>query len=62
EFLGDIPLDIVIRQNMDVGTPIVVAAPESPQALKYHEIAARIAAKVASMGFGESRFPNIIVE
>ncbi|MBF0164161.1 MAG: iron-sulfur cluster carrier protein ApbC [Magnetococcales bacterium] len=62
EFLGDIPLDIVIRENMDVGTPIVMAAPESPQALKYREIAEKIAAKVASMGFAESRFPNIIVE
>lgn len=62
EFLGDIPLDIVIREKMDVGTPIVVAAPESPQALKYREIAEKVAAKVASMGFGESRFPNIVVE
>ena len=29
-FLGEIPLDMAIRQNADKGTPIVVSAPNSP--------------------------------
>ncbi|MEO5345815.1 MAG: iron-sulfur cluster carrier protein ApbC [Magnetococcus sp. YQC-9] len=62
EFLGDIPLDILIRENMDVGKPVVIAHPESPQARRYQEIAEKIAARVASMGFEQSRFPNIVVE
>ncbi|MBF0614591.1 MAG: iron-sulfur cluster carrier protein ApbC [Magnetococcales bacterium] len=61
-FLGDIPLDIVIRQDMDAGHPIMVARPDSPQAQRYREIASQMAARVASLSFQESRFPNIIVE
>ncbi|MBF0340207.1 MAG: iron-sulfur cluster carrier protein ApbC [Magnetococcales bacterium] len=61
-FLGDIPLDIVIREDMDAGKPVLVARPDSPQAQRYIEIASKIAASVASMGFQEARFPNIVVE
>ncbi|MBF0181583.1 MAG: iron-sulfur cluster carrier protein ApbC [Magnetococcales bacterium] len=62
EFLGDIPLDIGIREDMDAGTPILVARPDSPQAARYREIASRIAARVATMGFEAPKFPNIVVE
>ncbi|MBM4123657.1 MAG: Mrp/NBP35 family ATP-binding protein [Nitrospira sp.] len=43
EKLG-IPIDPDIRSGGDVGTPIVVAHPESPQAAAFREIAAKIAA------------------
>ncbi|MEO5330693.1 MAG: iron-sulfur cluster carrier protein ApbC [Magnetococcus sp. YQC-5] len=62
EFLGDIPLDIVIREDSDAGTPILVARPDSAQSIRYQEIAARIAARVATMHFGEPKFPKIVVE
>jgi len=42
KFLGEIPLDINIRQNADAGTPIVAAAPDSPYAKAYEEIAQKI--------------------
>ncbi|MBF0213207.1 MAG: iron-sulfur cluster carrier protein ApbC [Magnetococcales bacterium] len=61
-FLGDIPLDISIREDMDAGRPIMVARPESPQAQRYREIASTVAARVASMSFQQSRIPNIVVE
>lgn len=42
KFLGEIPLDIHIRENADNGTPIVVAAPDSPHTKAYEEIARKI--------------------
>ena len=42
EFLGDIPLDIKIRETSDEGRPIVASAPTSPHALAYGEIAAKL--------------------
>ena len=41
-FLGEIPLDMAIRQNADKGTPIVVSAPESPYSQAYLDIAKKI--------------------
>ncbi len=37
--LGSLPLDIAIREQGDVGRPVVVAAPESAVALAYREVA-----------------------
>ncbi len=62
EFLGDIPLDGAIREDADSGIPIMVAHPNSPQTQKYREIAARIAAIIATMGLTDQGFPQIIVE
>jgi ATP-binding protein involved in chromosome partitioning len=42
EFLGEIPLDIKIRETSDGGTPIVVSEPDSPHAQAYMAIAARL--------------------
>ncbi len=46
DFLGDIPLDLKIRETSDAGTPIVCADPDSPHAQAYLEIAKKIAAKL----------------
>lgn len=48
DFLGDIPLDIKIRETSDSGTPIVAADPDSPHAKAYMEIAQKIASKLES--------------
>ncbi len=42
EFLGEIPLDLAIREASDGGEPIVAAAPESEHARAYLAIARRI--------------------
>ncbi|MGB4101135.1 MAG: iron-sulfur cluster carrier protein ApbC [Alphaproteobacteria bacterium] len=42
DFLGEIPLELRIRQSMDEGKPIVAAEPESPPAGIYNNIAERI--------------------
>jgi ATP-binding protein involved in chromosome partitioning len=41
-FLGEVPLDIVIREKSDAGMPVVATAPDSPQAQAYRDIAARV--------------------
>jgi ATP-binding protein involved in chromosome partitioning len=38
-FLGEVPLDLEIRTTSDEGRPIVVDRPDSPQALRFREIA-----------------------
>lgn len=63
ELLGQLPLDLDIRQQTDSGTPTVVAAPESPSALAYLLTARRMAARLALQGKDySSRFPKIVVE
>ena len=46
DFLGDIPLDLKIRETSDSGTPIVSADPESPHAKAYMAIAEKVMAKL----------------
>jgi ATP-binding protein involved in chromosome partitioning len=41
-FLGEIPLVRRLRESMDAGQPIVVAAPESPESQAFTEIARRV--------------------
>ncbi|MEO1721470.1 MAG: Mrp/NBP35 family ATP-binding protein [Pseudomonadota bacterium] len=41
-FLGDIPLDLAIREAGDGGTPIVAQSPSSPQARAFFDIADRL--------------------
>jgi ATP-binding protein involved in chromosome partitioning len=38
-FLGEVPLDIAIRETSDSGRPIVASAPDSPHAAVYREVA-----------------------
>lgn len=61
--LGQLPLDISIREQTDSGTPTVVADAASPQAAAYRATARRIAAALATRNRDYSRkFPNIVVE
>ncbi len=46
DFLGEIPLDIVIRETSDGGHPIVAADPDGEHAKAYLAIAERLAAKL----------------
>ena len=39
DFLGEIPLDLLIREETDAGRPPVVSHPEGPQARAYLEVA-----------------------
>jgi ATP-binding protein involved in chromosome partitioning len=62
EFLGEVPLDIRIRETSDGGTPITVAEPDNPHALVFRRIAARIWEKVAGVDAQRRAPPRIIIE
>ncbi len=47
-FLGEIPLDMAIRETSDGGTPVVVSSPEGRHAAAYMEIAERVRAALQS--------------
>jgi ATP-binding protein involved in chromosome partitioning len=53
-FLGRVPIDPAIRAGGDMGMPLVVADPESPQAKAFMEIASGIAARVSALTAGAS--------
>jgi ATP-binding protein involved in chromosome partitioning len=47
EFFGEIPIDTRIRFGGDSGVPIVVSAPDSEHAIRFLDIASRVALKIA---------------
>ena len=61
EFLGEIPLDIAIRETSDGGHPIVVSQAESAHAKVYLKIAERVWAKIAA-ALGERKAPRIVIQ
>ncbi|MBS4048124.1 MAG: iron-sulfur cluster carrier protein ApbC [Alphaproteobacteria bacterium] len=61
DFLGELPLNIAIRETSDGGTPIVASKPESDEAKAYRAIAALVAAKLDREA-GASRMPRITIE
>jgi len=63
DFLGEIPLDIVIRETSDSGQPIVVSHPDSEHAKAYVAIAERVRDKLAAGRDGGQRAaPRIIMQ
>jgi ATP-binding protein involved in chromosome partitioning len=61
--LGELPLDVRIREEADGGLPTVVADPSSARARAYFTMARRTAARLATLNRDYSRkFPNITVE
>ncbi len=46
-FLGEVPLDVSIRQAGDVGKPIVLADPSSPAGKAFAKVAENVAAQVS---------------
>src|ERR1700674_3301233 len=45
DFLGEVPRDLAIRETSDDGRPVTVSDPESPNALLFRDIAAKVWAK-----------------
>ncbi len=63
EVLGEIPLEMSIRELADSGTPTVVAQSDSATAEKYKNIAMKICGKLSAKKKDFSgKFPNIVVE
>ena len=62
-FLGEVPLDMQIRETSDAGTPVVVSDPDGAHAKIYREIAAKVMAEIARYAGDEQRAaPKIVIE
>ena len=63
EFLGEVPLDMEIRETSDSGRPIVVSNPDSPHAKVFVSMAERVWQKVeASIGTQARQAPKIVMQ
>lgn len=63
DLLGELPLDIRIREGADSGRPTVVMDPDSPTTEIYRQIARKTAAKLALRAKDYSaKFPNIVIQ
>jgi len=51
QFLGEIPLYPKIREQSDLGDPIVVSSPGSPEATVFKEIAFKVAGMISIMAY-----------
>jgi ATP-binding protein involved in chromosome partitioning len=62
DFLGEVPLDLAIRETSDDGRPITASQPDSPYAQTFRDIAARIWEKVSGDAPARRAAPRIVVE
>ena len=63
DFLGDLPLNLSIREQADAGRPTVVADPDGAISAIYKGIARQVAIRVATLSKDmSSKFPNIVVQ
>lgn len=61
--LGELPLDMRIREEADGGRPSVLAAPDSPRAAAFHAMARRTAATLSKRPRDRSAgLPKVVVE
>jgi ATP-binding protein involved in chromosome partitioning len=58
-FLGEIPLVGAIRETSDAGTPVMVAAPDGPEAKAFLAVAEKVAAALKT---AERAAPKIVFE
>ncbi len=58
-FLGEIPLDLAVREGGDAGVPIVAGQPESPQAQAFLAMARNVAGAVSTQVTKTPRLPVI---
>src|SRR5580658_2333832 len=61
DFLGEVPLDLQIRETSDEGRPVTISDPASSHAQLFREIAAKVWAKVTGDGVRRTP-PRIVVE
>ncbi len=60
-FLGEVPLEMSIRETSDAGAPIVATQPDSPHAAAYRSIAAKVREQLGSGGAAKPS-PKIVIE
>jgi ATP-binding protein involved in chromosome partitioning len=58
-FLGEIPIDLAIREGGDKGVPVVSGAPDSPQSQAFLTVARNVAGAVSTQVLKAPRLPVI---
>jgi ATP-binding protein involved in chromosome partitioning len=58
-FLGEVPIDLAIREGGDKGVPIVAGAPDSPQAAAFLSVARNVAGAVSTQVLKAPKLPVI---
>ncbi|MEQ1951913.1 Mrp/NBP35 family ATP-binding protein [Mesorhizobium sp. CN2-181] len=62
-FLGEVPLEMVIRESSDAGAPVVASEPEGPQAAIYRGIASKVLERLkAEQAGAAASTPAIVFE
>jgi ATP-binding protein involved in chromosome partitioning len=61
-FLGEVPLEMTIRETSDSGAPVVVSAADGPSAKAYRDIAAKTWARVEEERGANAAAPAIVFE
>ena len=63
ELLGNLPLSLSIRKQVDAGNPTVLSDPDSAEAQIYRDIARKVAVILVNRGkAAPAAFPNISIE
>ena len=60
-FLGEVPIEMTIRENSDAGTPVVVSEPDGQAAAAYRAIAERVRDRLSAEA-GAGSGPTIVFE
>lgn len=60
--LAEIPLDLEIRQTTDIGKPMVISNPESPQSKVYHTLANNVWAAIEKQDEMSKQPLKIVIE
>ena len=58
-FLGAIPLEEAVREESDLGAPVVVSRPDSPGSKAFAEVAAKVAAQCSIQSFRQLPVLNV---
>jgi ATP-binding protein involved in chromosome partitioning len=61
-FLGEVPLDMALRENSDNGTPLTATQPQGPHAKIYQDIAGKVWSEVQAAKAGGHASPAIVFE
>ncbi|MCV0395267.1 MAG: Mrp/NBP35 family ATP-binding protein [Rhizobiaceae bacterium] len=62
-FLGEVPLEMAIRETSDSGHPIVAAEPDGPHARIYRDVARAVVARLDADSAGQdTKTPSIVFE
>ena len=61
-FLGEIPLDLAVREGGDQGVPVVASQPDGPQARAFIELAQQVAGAVSTQVMKSPKLPVITAQ